>query len=280
MRLVQDKPVDRASTSGWEARLRLGFERVGEKTVLSSRTRSGPLAVQRPFYPAQGGAHVYILHPPGGVVGGDGLDIRVEVSEGAEALVTTPGAAKLYRSAGDQARIVNTLNVDGILEWLPQENIFFDGARVRQRTQILLGAHSIFMGWEIHCLGRLASRETFRDGSLDLGVNIQRSGVPINMERLGLDGVRVNGRAGLRGLPVAATFYAAPVDAGLCESVRQWQCQSDTESCGITLLNDLMIVRYLGTSAAAARSRLQQVWQHVRPALTGRGAVTPRIWST
>ncbi|MGB5651682.1 MAG: urease accessory protein UreD, partial [Sedimenticolaceae bacterium] len=84
--------------------MRLGFRAGPDSTVLAERQRHGPLAVQRPFYPEGGVCHVYLLHPPGGVVGGDVLGIDVKLAQGAQALITTPGATKFYRSAGALAR--------------------------------------------------------------------------------------------------------------------------------------------------------------------------------
>ena len=115
---------------GWSANLSLGFQLIEDKTVLAHRARKGPLAVQRPFYPEGGTCHVYLLHPPGGVVGGDSIIINAKVGNQAEALVTTPGATKFYRSAGSIAFQNQNLSIskDGCFEWFPQENIFFPGA--------------------------------------------------------------------------------------------------------------------------------------------------------
>ena len=100
-----------AANQGWLARLQLGFSRRGEKSLLSRRKREGPLTLQRPFYPEGGVCHTYLLHPPGGVVGGDRLEIDVSVDGKAHALITTPGAGKFYRSAGDLARVRQRLTV-------------------------------------------------------------------------------------------------------------------------------------------------------------------------
>jgi len=79
---------------GWHAALELGFAAASGATRLARRKHRGPLVVQRPFLPeGPGVAHVYVLHPPGGLVGGDELTLDVEVDAGAHALVTTPAAS-------------------------------------------------------------------------------------------------------------------------------------------------------------------------------------------
>ena len=119
-----------AAREGWQASLRLGFAPRAARTALVHREQRGPLAVQRPFYPEGDTCHLYLLHPPGGVVGGDRLDIEARTTGEAHALVTTPGATKFYLSAGHTAHQTQRLRVGagGALEWLPQENIFFPGA--------------------------------------------------------------------------------------------------------------------------------------------------------
>lgn len=115
------------SGKGWLAEIALRYEVKRGVTRLTEKRHIGPLMVQRPFYPEQGIAHTYLLHPPGGVVGGDNLLINIDVQSQAHALLTTPGATKFYRSAGGVAHQIQTLKVapNGFLEWLPQENIFF-----------------------------------------------------------------------------------------------------------------------------------------------------------
>ena len=87
-------------SEGWKAKLYLKFIEENNKTVLKNLLHQGPLQVQKAFYPdASGACHVYILHPPGGVVGGDSFDVKIEVAPNAKVLVTTPAAGKFYRSA-------------------------------------------------------------------------------------------------------------------------------------------------------------------------------------
>ena len=125
----------------WRAHLELRFERRQKSTVLTHRKHVGPLLVQRPFYPEQDGTcHVYLVHPPGGVVGGDELRIDVDVRESSQCLITTPAASKFYRSSGQVAEQTANLSVapTGRLEWLPQETILFEGAKVTQAATVSL----------------------------------------------------------------------------------------------------------------------------------------------
>lgn len=130
-------PLDTDSVIfGWRGRIDLGFTPGSEKTLLAKRARTGPVSVQRPFHPEDELCHVYFLHPPGGVVGGDELEYNVEVDSGAKALITSPGTTKFYRSAGAMARVKIDLFVEGSLEWLPQASILFRGAKIRLNNHI------------------------------------------------------------------------------------------------------------------------------------------------
>src|SRR5204862_4636275 len=114
----------------WQASLSLDFAAREGKTILEKKVHDGPLVVQKPLYP-EGDAvcHAIVVHPPGGMAGGDELLLEVKTGNNAAALLTTPGAAKWYRSAGPLAKQTLRFDVAGSLEWLPQETIVFDGAR-------------------------------------------------------------------------------------------------------------------------------------------------------
>ena len=138
---------------GWLARLHLELEHSGIRTTVKRAIHHGPLRVQRAFYPeSDGTCHLLILHPPGGVVGGDVLDLCLEVHESGSCLVTTPGATKLYRCDGRSSRISTAIHVasGSRCEWLPQEMIVFNGARTRVRTEVHLDDGASFIGWEVN----------------------------------------------------------------------------------------------------------------------------------
>ena len=279
------------SQSNWEAELRLGFVARRNKTVLAERQQRGPLAVQRPFYPEGDICHAYILHPPGGVVGGDRLTTQLTIDAGASALLTTPGATKFYRSTGPQATQEQHFNVSGTLEWLPQENIFFPAAQSKLTTNIHLATDAAYIGWEVQCLGRPVIGERFTEGGLIFATKLYRERKPLLIDRLQLKGERdLLGAAGLRNQPVIATLLAIPAHSdAIIESQREVLecarvcCESTVlvqGTIGCTLLNNVLVVRYLWSSTAAAHRLLRLVWRGIRPLITGREAATPRIWNT
>jgi len=272
--------VAEAVREGWQASLALGFEPRAGRTALVHRRQRGPLAVQRPFYPEGETCHLYLLHPPGGVVGGDRLDIAAETAAGAHALVTTPGATKFYLSAGSTAYQTQSLRVlaGAKLEWLPQENIYFPGALAELETKVSLDAGASFVGWEIQCLGRPVIQEAFTDGRAAFRLSVMRDGKPLLLERLQVFPGNLNGAAGLRGQPVSGTFLATPASRAELERVRALLTQ--TTVAAATLLEDLLVVRYLGDSTERCRKLFSSIWAAIRPSVIGREPCLPRIWST
>lgn len=274
-----------AAGRGWHARLRLEFAPRAGRTVLVRKTRQGPLTVQRGFYPEGAPCHLYLLHPPGGVVGGDRLTLDVRVARGAHALLTTPGATKCYRSAGPLARQVQVLQVGagGLLEWLPQETILFPGARLAAQWQVRLQGDARFIGWDLLSLGRPSLDERFAVGELDLRLALTRDGQPLLGERLRIAAGRgLDGPSGLRGLPILATLLAVGATPADLAEVRACARQFATPALhlGSTLLDDLLVVRVLAAQGEPVLRGLRALWQVLRPRLLGRAASVPRIWAT
>ena len=271
--------------SGWKAELELGFSTQQNRTVMHRVSHSGPLRVQRPFYPEGEVCHVYMLHPPGGVVGGDHLDIAVTAGPGARVLLTTPGSTKFYQSAGDWALFEQRLSIleGGSLEWFPQENILFPGAKLQAKTDVLLSGDAIFMGWDIICLGRPSNQERFETGLLDAGLNIYRDGQPVLLERQRvLSAESLDAAAGMRGFPMLAVLMATPCDESHLQQVQVLleAMKDDGGAIGVTLLDGLLVVRALGWQTEQLQKKLIPVWQELRQPLLQRPAVMPRIWAT
>ncbi|WP_410014069.1 urease accessory protein UreD [Sodalis sp. C49] len=265
--------------AGWLGKLALGFERRHGRTLLTTRRHSGPYRVQRAFYPQADHPHVYLLHPPGGVVGGDRLELSVAMAAQSHALLTMPGATKFYRSAGQLARVSQrfSLGEDSILEWLPQDNILFPAARVAIDTEFRLAPGARLLGFETLCLGRPAAGEAFTSGSLDASLRIILPGSPGLFERLRISAGRLEK---LGGHPLSATFYATPVTEKMLAEVRLLLDAAHAPAAGASLLDSLLVVRVLDNDNQRLQHLLHRIWACLRPGMLGLEASPPRIWAT
>jgi urease accessory protein len=272
-----------AACTGWQARLQLEIAlRYGRSRVVGKH-RIGPLTIQRPFYPEGAPCHLYLLHPPGGVVGGDDLALDIHVGSGAHALVTSPGATKFYRSAGPRCRQRQRLCVSagGVMEWFPHANILFPGALCTLDTCVELAGNACFMGWEIQCLGRPAIAERFDEGRAEIGLTLLRDTKPLLRERLRAAGnASLEGPAGLRGFPVSATFLATGADRDALALARARLAETAGYPVGATLIDELLLIRALAPEVEPVSRLFVDLWCDLRPSLVGRCACAPRIWAT
>ncbi len=271
--------------AGWIAELRLRYQREQARTLLREKSHVGPLVVQKALYPeGDGVCHSIIVHPPGGIAGGDRLSIDAKAEAGAHVLLTTPGATRWYRTLGPEAAQTITLTAerDAVIEWLPQETIYFNEAIAHNGLHVSLAANACFIGWEIACLGRQSSGEVFESGRVRQAMSIDVEGRPVLIERgkLSAEDVAMSSPIGLAGNSVYGTFIAhAPAcDEKLLDACRS--VLSEAENAGLTLIGSTLVGRCLGTSSEAMKQLFVKWWSIVREPLTGQPANPPRIWRT
>ena len=300
---------------GWSARLNLRFESRevlgSSRTVMTERNHFGPLRILKPLYPeGHDICHGVVVHPPGGIVAGDSLAIDVQVAAHANALITTPGTQKWYRSNGRQARAITRLHVaDGAsLEWMPQETMVFDGAQAEQVLDITLAPGARFFGWEMLCLGRTTRGERFTSGEFRQRIRLLRtvravlprpavpmpvavaplphSGAPIWRESMVLIGndPLMSSPLGMRGLPVMATAWIvyppeAEDRASLLSDVRAAVTETPLAAAS-SPEPGLIVVKVIGDAPESVRNLLIAVWSKIRMQVFRRTPELPRIWST
>lgn len=292
----------------WHAQLKLAFKHSRGETIMVDNTHSGPLRVQRTFKVEDQSRHVYILHPPGGYVGGDIIDITVNTEDASHVVATSPGAAKFYRCEAHAPEQLQTLELQAadtsLLEWLPQETILFEAANARLITNIHLSETASFLGWEISCLGRTASGEAFKSGRLNQTLNLYRANILQHRERLHLQpGDLIHDAPwGLNQQPVFGTLLAALTpdntnnnDMNTAEQRYALSDQliatvgeirtlltkfGDPHCWSATCKEGIILVRYLGPHTEpckhgfnAVRELLLNTFKQIQPA-------TPRIWAT
>jgi len=272
--------------TGWKAELGLDFSLSHGRTILSRRQHKGPLTLQRPFYPeGDEVCHVYAIHPPGGVVGGDRLRFHIRANTGAHGLVTTPAAGKFYRSAGPVALQEQELIVGpgGTLDWLPLDTIVYPGADAQLSTRVDLVEDAAFFGWEVVCLGLPASNAFFDQGNFIQSFEVYRDGEPVLLER-----ARYHGGAplltepwGLGGCTVFGTLIGTASGDALAKRIReQTHGQTVTERFSLTQVDGLTVCRVMGDNAFRVRDLLAVAWNEMRLERLGRAACPPRVWNT
>ncbi|MEJ5060139.1 MULTISPECIES: urease accessory protein UreD [unclassified Pseudomonas] len=275
-------PASILFTPSWHAELELAYARFGDSTRPVQRRHLGPLRVQKHLY-AEGPQvcqHI-IVHPPGGIAGGDRLDICASVGPDAWAQITSPGAAKWYRAAGPAYQQLKLQVAAGAtLEWLPQETIIFSAAQAELSTSIDLEGDARLFYWDVVALGRPASGERFDLGHFQAQLDIRRDGQLLWHERqriVGGDGL-LDSPIGLDGQPVFATLLVTgEIDSDLLERCRS--LPNDVRG-DLTQLPGLLVARCLASEALLARGWLIDLWRLLRPTLLGREAMPPRIWNT
>ena len=270
--------------SGWTAALDLQFERAKDRSIVSRCRHNGPLRVQKPFYPEDGVCHVYLLHPPGGVVGGDELSVSVSAGKGSAALITTPGATRVYRSAGPLSTIKYQLNVEAgaSLEWLPQDSILYGGSRLSQEMEVRVASGSRFCGWDITSMGRPASGDHYTTGEFDQGFRLFVDSLPVLMERQRWQAGQevLEASWGLSGHTVLGTFYGFPADDDILSHLRLRLEDISVGEMAVTLVDDVLVVRALADDAVALRQVFADIWLSVREMINGFPPGSPRIWAT
>lgn len=278
--------ADGARLQNWHAELDLIFKRKQARTVLAERRHHGPLRVQKTLYPEDPAVcHTIVIHPPGGMAGGDRLALRCALEGKSHALLTTPGAGKWYKSGGAEAvqGIAHRLERAAILEWLPQETILYNAAWAEWSMQVELDTDAVFAGWDIVCFGRRACGEDFRHGKLHQKLTIYREGKMLWSEQAhfrGDDRLMLS-PAGLAGASVSAVMVVAAgeIPQSLLHACRL-QPPADDMRVGISALPGILVARCLCNNALAARDYFEALWCELRPWYAHLPAVRPRIWNT
>lgn len=270
---------------GWRACLSLAYALEEGRTRLKRRGHEGPLVVQRPFYP-EGPAlcQTVVVHPPGGIAGGDSLELRIAIGDGAQAQFTTPGATKWYRgfarTASQHVRV--EVGAGALCEWLPQENIVYDGAQADTMLEAQLEDGAIWCSWDFTCLGRPESAAPFASGRIRQRVAVRRGGQPLFREQALLEAgsPMLAARTVLDGRHAYGTLIVAGAVAppGLVERARE--IVGVCATAGVSAMASVLVARWVGDRVEEGRALFTSLWAVLRPWYAQRMAVVPRIWST
>lgn len=272
----------------WHARLALDYTHEGARTV-ARFSHDGPLRILQSLWP-EGDAicHNVLVHPPGGLVGGDTLDIAVSVAPGSHGLVTTPGASRFYRSEGDAAVQCTRIACAGgsRFEWLPLEALYYSGCRAENRVELDLAPGAEVLGWDIAALGLPQAGQPFVRG--EVLQHLALRGAWLERARLAADDARLmDGPLGLAGRRCMATLFLAcgsPIerarrDAALEAARAVIEAHELAATAGATSPNpQTIVVRAIAPLVEPALTLLRQVRRAWRPLLWSLPAHEPRGW--
>lgn len=275
---------------GWHGRLELDYRRDGDTTQAHDR-HEGPLRVLQRLYPEGPGiCHHVLVHPPGGMVGGDTLDITLTLAQGSHAVITSPGAARFYRSQGEQAvqQVRATLAAGARLEWLPLETLAYSGCDGENRLAFTVAEDAEMLGWDVLALGLPAADQPFERGRyrqhLELpGAWLERGTISADDavlldSPLGMAGQRVLGTLWFAaGAPLTPARRAALLDEARGQAVDH----ALARQAGATALNDRVVVlRALAPRVEPLMDLFKAVRHRWRAQAWGLDVVSPRIWTT
>lgn len=277
----------------WKGHLQLRYRRDGERTTAHDR-HEGPLRVLQRLYPEGPDiCHHVLVHPPGGIVGGDTLHIDAELQAGSRALITTPGATRFYKSASEPAEqtLVARLAPDSRLEWLPLETLAYRGCIAHNRMRFELAPGAEMIGWDVLALGLPAAGEAFDDPQAAHGSYTQEIELPgVWLERGTVranDPLLLDSPLGWVGRRVLATMWFAAGSAlptakrdALLQRARDVAQRSDAGPLsGATSPHaEVVIVRVLADRVEPAMGLLGATWAAWRQEAWGLTAPIPRIW--
>ena len=274
-------PIEIASTRPrlFEGVADVSFERRDGKTVLVGLHQKPPLRLLFPRTDDPLPLAV-LANTAGGLVGGDRMATHVKVGAGAAVTVTAQAAEKVYRSLGAETVVNNRLMTDegAWLEWLPQETIVFDRARLRRRMRIDLSADARVLAGEILVFGRVARGERVTSGLLHDAWEVRRDGRMVWADALHLDGdIQATLAAPASfggGLAYATMIYAAPDGAAHLEALREMVGEDGAATC----VGSLLIARWLSPDPYRLRQAFGRTWRSLRQQARGLPAQLPPIW--
>ncbi|WP_440532270.1 urease accessory protein UreD [Variovorax sp. YR566] len=274
----------------WHARLHLAYQQEAARTVARFR-HDGPLRILQSLYPeGDTVCHNVLVHPPGGLVGGDTLDIDIEAADGSHGLITTPGASRFYRSEGELAlqRTRIRLAAGARLEWLPLEAICYSGCQAENRLSIEIAPGAELIGWDVTALGLPNANQPFERGTylqhIEVpGVWLERGRIDAADHRLLQSPIGLGGHRCMASLFFVAGSPVARArrDALLAQARTLLEASPLFDSAGATSPHpEVVMLRVLAPVVEPAMQLLRQVWQAWRSELWQLPAATPRIWAT
>lgn len=261
----------------------IAFDNKDGRERLSQLYHHAPLRVLFPNPPEGDPPTAALVTTSGGLVGGDRLELSIDVGERARGLVVAQAAEKVYRSTGADVGVTVRLHAasESWAEFLPQETILFDGARLRRETSIEAASSARVLAGEMLVFGRTARGERYRRGMVRDGWNVRRDGRLLWIDRMQVEGDVERQLSAPAGFGGAVAFAMLVCMGPGCESalplVRSL-LEDAAARASATVVNQLLVVRWLDRDSLRLRRSYAQVWCALRQEMAGLRPELPRLW--
>ena len=270
--------------TAWQGNLKLTYGLEEGQTQLKSSFSRAPFRIQRPFYPeGDKVCHSVIVHTAGGMVGGDRLNLDLDLAPDSHVFLTTSAAGKAYRSDGETCRqtIMMKAQAGAVIEWFPQETILFEDSKFLQTLKVDLEQGAIWAGMDLFRYGRTARGEHFQQGEWRSQTEVWQQGRPLWIDRSVLTGSMSHSTTTLDNYCVMGSFVVLGQSfepETLTEIRNQLPSERQDYRLGISRLEHGIICRYLGNSTAQGRDLFLKIWGSLRSIYAGCGICIPRVW--
>ena len=253
-----------AGTRGLRTRI-VALRQQGCLKLLFPRVAEGPML------------QAVLVNCSGGIAAGDRLDSTIDCAADTHLVLTAQAAERCYRARPGEApaRITGRVRLQdrARMEWLPQETILFEGARLRRRLEVEMAPDASFLGVESRIFGRSLRGERMRELELSDRILITRDGRPVLVDGLELHGDAQSALAraavGAGAAAAAMIVLVAPDAALLLPAVRQLL----DGDAGASAWDGMLLVRLVSREAGRHRALIASVLSVLRG-----GRPLPAVW--
>ncbi|WP_019903380.1 urease accessory protein UreD [Methylobacterium sp. 77] len=273
-----DPPPARQRSDG---RVAVRVVRHGAGTHIADLSEAGPLRLRLPRH-GEGVCEAVLLNTAGGIACGDRFRVEAEIGAGSHLVLTTTAAEKIYKSDGLSSEVgTKAVLAEGArLDWLPQETILFDRARLERRFEADLAADARLLAFEAVVFGRTARHERLETGLFRDAWRIRREGRLTYADSVAFDG------------PITALLQRTAIGGGARAMATLLDVSADAEaglerfrahldslgSPGVDVAasawNGNLVARFLSADPDAMRATAARVLSAYR------GAPMPRVWQS
>lgn len=253
-------------------------------TYISRQFYKLPMQVLPPHYQDEDGtAFVYMLNPSGGILENDYFEMNFDLKNGANVVLTTPSANKIYKMNSEAAlqKTIIRLEKNTVLEYIPEHNIPYANSMFCQETDFFIEKGANLFAWDILSSGRITRGESFDYSYYTANMNFFINDILILREKIKIEpkqfSVRALGVFEDMSILACCYLYSEKLSSNFSDSVFEKLKTFTNLNSGVTLIEpDFMTVKILGNKIADIQEAVVEVWSLARKGILDKKATRIR----